>query len=164
MVAVAVKSKGVAYLLWFFLGIVGGHKFYLGKTGMGILYICTAGIFGIGWFIDLFTLGNQVDVYNALHGVQAGGANAVQSNNQSQNIVVNVAAPAGTPAAGPVKVSAEKQILALADKSSVLSIKQIVSQTSLEMEEAEDGLKKLVAKGMVKEQVDADGKLTYDFS
>jgi len=30
------KSTGVAYLLWLFLGGVGGHRFYLGQTGTGI--------------------------------------------------------------------------------------------------------------------------------
>lgn len=30
------KSVGVAYLLWFFLGGVGGHRFYAGKTGSAI--------------------------------------------------------------------------------------------------------------------------------
>jgi len=58
------KSKTTAYLLWLFLGLFGGHKFYLGKTGIGILYLCTAGLFFVGWIIDLFTLGRQVDKYN----------------------------------------------------------------------------------------------------
>ena len=60
------KSKTTAYLLWFFLGVFGVHKFYLGKIGMGILYLFTAGFFGIGLLIDLFTLGGEVDTYNAL--------------------------------------------------------------------------------------------------
>ena len=58
------KSKTTAYLLWLFLGLLGVHKFYLKKTGVGILYLCTAGLFFIGWVIDLFTLGKQVDRYN----------------------------------------------------------------------------------------------------
>ncbi|MEO0639466.1 MAG: TM2 domain-containing protein, partial [Bacteroidota bacterium] len=33
------KSKTTAYLLWFFLGGLGIHKFYLGKAGAGILYL-----------------------------------------------------------------------------------------------------------------------------
>ena len=61
------KSKTTAYLLWFFLGAIGIHKFYLGKTGMGILYIFTVALFGIGWIVDAFTLGKKVDEYNAIH-------------------------------------------------------------------------------------------------
>ena len=33
------KSAGLAYLLWFFLGTLGIHKFYISKIGMGIVYI-----------------------------------------------------------------------------------------------------------------------------
>lgn len=61
------KSTLTAYLLWFFLGLLGAHKFYLGKTGMGILYIFTGGLFGIGMLIDLFTLAGQVNTYNSTH-------------------------------------------------------------------------------------------------
>jgi len=61
------ESKGIAYLLWFFFGVFGVHKFYLNKIGVGIIYLLTGGLFLIGWIYDLFTLGNQVDVYNALH-------------------------------------------------------------------------------------------------
>jgi TM2 domain-containing membrane protein YozV len=61
------KSKGIAYLLWFFLGVFGVHKFYLEKIAVGIIYFLTGGLFLIGWIYDLFTLGNQVDAYNALH-------------------------------------------------------------------------------------------------
>ncbi|MDR0909918.1 MAG: TM2 domain-containing protein [Spirochaetaceae bacterium] len=157
--AVKPKSKMVAYLLWFFLGWCSAHKFYLGKTGMGILYLLTAQLAGIGWIIDLFTLGNQVDLYNALHNNNGGGVNT----QQNQNVVVNVTAPAAAPAPA-AKVSADKQILALSQKIPTLTIKQIVSQTDLEMDEAEEAVKKLVAKGMAKEQVGSDGKMTYDFS
>jgi TM2 domain-containing membrane protein YozV len=58
------KSLPVAYILWFFLGFLGVHKFYLEKIFIGILYILTGGLFFIGWFIDLFTLPSQVDLYN----------------------------------------------------------------------------------------------------
>jgi len=61
------KSKGIAYLLWFFFGYLGLHRFYLGKVGTGLLYLFTGGFFGIGWFIDLFILSGQVDAHNALY-------------------------------------------------------------------------------------------------
>jgi len=38
-VPVASKSKTTAGLLGIFLGGIGAHKFYLGKIGMGILYL-----------------------------------------------------------------------------------------------------------------------------
>ena len=56
MFGVRVKNKWVAFLLCFFLGYLGAHKFYEGKAGMGILYLLTCGLFGIGWFIDCIVL------------------------------------------------------------------------------------------------------------
>ena len=58
------KNLLVAYILWLLLGIFGAHKFYLSRPLMGLLYFCTAGLFVIGWLIDLFTLPQQVDEYN----------------------------------------------------------------------------------------------------
>ena len=52
----APKDKWVAFLLCFFLGIWGAHKFYEGKTGMGILYIFTLGLLGIGVLVDLIVI------------------------------------------------------------------------------------------------------------
>ncbi len=64
VVLVAAKETWIAYVLWFFLGFLGVHKFYLGKTGWGILYILTGGIFCVGLLIDLFTIPIQVRHYN----------------------------------------------------------------------------------------------------
>ena len=50
------KNKWVALLLCIFLGFLGAHKFYEGKFGMGILYIFTAGLFGIGLIVDFIVL------------------------------------------------------------------------------------------------------------
>ena len=49
-------NKWVSLILCFFFGVLGVHKFYEGKIGKGILYLFTAGLFGIGWLIDLITL------------------------------------------------------------------------------------------------------------
>ncbi|RWD35588.1 MAG: TM2 domain-containing protein [Mesorhizobium sp.] len=40
------KSTGVAYLFWFFLGPLGAHRFYLGRTGTGIAQLL---LFIFGW-------------------------------------------------------------------------------------------------------------------
>jgi TM2 domain-containing membrane protein YozV len=50
----------IAYLIWLFLGIIGGHRFYFGHIGLGLLYLFTGGLFGIGWFVDLFLIGDLV--------------------------------------------------------------------------------------------------------
>lgn len=57
------KSKWVCLCLWAFLGFFGGHKFYDGKIGTGILYIFTGGLFLVGWFIDLFAILNKPNPY-----------------------------------------------------------------------------------------------------
>lgn len=57
------RSRLLALLLCIFLGWFGVHKFYLGKNGMGVLYLFTCGLFAYGWLIDLFILafGNPKD-------------------------------------------------------------------------------------------------------
>lgn len=50
------KNKWVSFVLCLFLGFLGAHKFYEGKAGMGILYLLTVGLFGIGVIIDLIVI------------------------------------------------------------------------------------------------------------
>ncbi|MEO5533933.1 MAG: TM2 domain-containing protein [Pseudolysinimonas sp.] len=45
-------NKVVYILLTFFFGVIGVHRFLRGQIGLGILYILTAGLFGIGVLID----------------------------------------------------------------------------------------------------------------
>jgi TM2 domain-containing membrane protein YozV/SH3-like domain-containing protein len=80
------KSTAVAYVLWFFLGGLGIHKFYIGKTGMGIFYLLLVSglivgsitgmskemgpamiiagscglVLGIQLLVDLFTIPRQI--------------------------------------------------------------------------------------------------------
>ena len=55
------KNKWISLFLCIFT--VFGHKFYEGKVGMGILYILTFGVFGIGWIIDIIALIGKPNPY-----------------------------------------------------------------------------------------------------
>jgi restriction system protein len=57
------KEKWVAFILCVFLGWAGGHKFYEGRIGMGILYLLTGGLWGIGWLVDIFILLSKPNTY-----------------------------------------------------------------------------------------------------
>ncbi|MCB2297821.1 TM2 domain-containing protein [Clostridium tagluense] len=50
------KSKITALVLCVCLGWVGGHKFYEGKSLMGIIYLFTFGLCGIGIVLDFLAL------------------------------------------------------------------------------------------------------------
>lgn len=56
-------DKWVALLLCIFLGFFGGHKFYEGKAGLGILYIFTGGLFFIGIIVDFFVILSKTNPY-----------------------------------------------------------------------------------------------------
>lgn len=58
------KSTGIAYLLYFLLGLVGGHKFYIGEIGWGMIYLFTLGGFVVGMVCDIILLPNQVSAAN----------------------------------------------------------------------------------------------------
>jgi TM2 domain-containing membrane protein YozV len=55
----------VAWILQTFLGIFGIHRFYMGKVWTGLLWLCTGGLFLIGYLYDYCTLNGQIDEINA---------------------------------------------------------------------------------------------------
>jgi TM2 domain-containing membrane protein YozV len=50
------KSRLVTLILCGWFGVFGGHRFYVGKTGTGIVWLLTFGVLGIGIFIDLIMI------------------------------------------------------------------------------------------------------------
>lgn len=48
-------SLVIGYLLWLF-GFLGAHRFYYGRPVSGTLWLCTLGLLGIGWLVDLFLI------------------------------------------------------------------------------------------------------------
>lgn len=48
------KSAWIVLVLLINFGIVGGHRFYLGKTFSAFIYMFSLGLFGFGLFYDFF--------------------------------------------------------------------------------------------------------------
>jgi TM2 domain-containing membrane protein YozV len=55
-------STGVAYLLWFFMGVFSAHRFYLGRSGSAILQILSYFILigFIWWLVDGFLIPGMI--------------------------------------------------------------------------------------------------------
>jgi len=58
-------NYSVAWVLLTFLGLFGVHRMYMGKWVTGIIYLCTAGLLGLGYLYDFWTLNDQITVINA---------------------------------------------------------------------------------------------------
>ncbi|KAE8302054.1 TM2 domain-containing protein [Giardia duodenalis] len=77
------KSVSVTYILWFFLGVFGAHRFYLRRWCTAVLWLLTGGILGIGWLVDLFLNARMVELYNKA--VHENNANVISLATQGQN-------------------------------------------------------------------------------
>lgn len=54
----------VAWALWLFTGILGGHRFYVGRIGTGLLMLVTGGVGGIWWLLDVLRVKALVRDFN----------------------------------------------------------------------------------------------------
>jgi TM2 domain-containing membrane protein YozV len=59
------KSTGTTWLLWFFLGSLGVHRYYLGRIGSGVAMTLTLGVFGLWTLIDIFLINGMINKKNA---------------------------------------------------------------------------------------------------
>jgi TM2 domain-containing membrane protein YozV len=56
----------IAWLLLTFLGLFGVHRMYMGKWLTGLVYLCTGGLFLVGYIYDFWTLNDQVSLINGI--------------------------------------------------------------------------------------------------
>ncbi len=54
----------LSWVLLTFLGLLGIHRFYMGKWISGIIYLLTGGICGLGIIYDFWTLNDQISLLN----------------------------------------------------------------------------------------------------
>jgi TM2 domain-containing membrane protein YozV len=73
------KNIVVAYLLWWFLGMLGVHRFYLDRPKSGVIQILLLAlgwlpffigwvVLGIWWMLDAYFVYQYVNEYNRIHG------------------------------------------------------------------------------------------------
>ncbi len=58
-------NYSVTWILLAFLGFFGVHRMYMGKWLTGLLYLVSAGLFGLGVLYDYWTLNSQIDEINS---------------------------------------------------------------------------------------------------
>jgi hypothetical protein len=158
-------SVGIAYLLWLLsgCGALGLHRFYLGKIPTGILWMCTAGLAGIGSIYDLITLPRQVreaNIRRVLSDPEAYSRQAVPNNAQaSENW--RYANDAQTRIIRE-KDSLERIILRQAkENSGILTVSEVALAANVPLEEAKKALDILVNKGFAELRVRKSGTLVY---
>lgn len=103
------KKPSVTFLFWCcgFIGLCGLHRFYVGRTFTGFIWLLTLGLLGLGQIFDLFFIGSMTRQANLLNGMgQAYGAMAHVNNTNTVAPIINVnvsvpgqAAPSAIPSA-----------------------------------------------------------------
>ncbi|MFT5220231.1 MAG: TM2 domain-containing membrane protein YozV [Planctomycetota bacterium] len=58
------KNYTLSWVLLTFLGVLGAHRFYLGKWVTALIWLLTGGLFLLGVLYDLWTVNEQIDDVN----------------------------------------------------------------------------------------------------
>ena len=155
-------STGIAYLLWLIsgFGVLGFHRFYLGKIGTGLLYIITGGLFGIGSVYDFITLPLQVREAN----LRTGWRNALYGQQQAMRPVGGMSH--GDRSDKGRRHPLEQVILQTAKRNNgVATPSEVALESERSLDEVKSALEKLVEKNYAELRVSKkNGGLVYFFS
>ncbi len=112
------KSYVTAYAFLFHWGIFGIHRFYLGRYLSGVVWLLTAGLFGIGVFFDIFLTGAYVRFWNEDHKADRPAAGASASDRFSRSTSKPYKAPKPAKPAKKKKTKAAKSGKSTASQNS----------------------------------------------
>ena len=158
----AMYSVIIAYLLWLVsgFGVLGFHRFYLGKIPTGLLWMFTGGLFGLGAIYDLLTLPRQVQEANLRQALldqlrrRGTGETTMRYANDAQFRVMNGKASE--------KERPEQAALKLArENKGILTVSDVALGADIPMEEAKKLLESLEARGFAELRVRKSGSLVY---
>lgn len=140
-----------------FCGFLSGlHRLYNGKTGTGLLWLCTFGLFGVGQVVDLFFIPGMVEEHDEKLRLKAGLSPLGVPLNQTA-----VASQVYHPSGNQLMV---KLIEAAENKGGTLTVTQGVKATGASFIEVETVLKEMFKSGYVKIDNDpVSGAVTYHF-
>jgi hypothetical protein len=148
-------NVGIAYLLWLVsgCGCLGLHRFYLGKIGTGVLWMCSGGLCMVGSIYDLATLPKQVQEANVRYEVEARVRGELGYGPSS-----SYASPAAKPE------NPEKTVLRVARKNGgFVTPGEAALEGDMTVDEARKLLEKMASKGNAEMRVRSSGVVVYFF-
>lgn len=143
-------KNAIAYFLWFLsgFGVLGFHRFYLGRFGTGLLWFLTGGLGMIGALFDFFYIPTMVREANISYQYR-------QALFEGPDF--------GRPKVA-TRESPEKVILRTAKKNKGIATPgEVALEGDITIEEAKEYLEKLVVQGYAEMKIRKSGAIAYLF-